>query len=217
ACRGDERVDDIGIAQIEARLALEEMMEIVLPAPRLPAPGRAAEHREPVVGRRAVGPGVTPDIPVLARIGARRAAFAEPDMLGRSVAADEVDQHLEAERMGARQEAVEILDRAEDGIDGAMIGDVVAEIAHRREEEWREPDGVDAERRHVIQFLGDAGEIADAVAIAVEKTARIDLVDDGAGPPFVILHAEIGPVCSGLWPWCFILDIRYRSKILVKR
>src|SRR6185437_1465108 len=100
--------------------------------------------------------------------------------------------------------------------DGAVIGDVIAEIAHRREEERREPDGVDAERRHVIQFLGDAGEIADAVAIAVEKTAGIDLVDDGAGPPFVILHAEIGPVCSGLWPRCFSLATRYRSQFLSK-
>src|SRR5690606_40712640 len=46
--------------------------------------------------------------------------------------------------------------------------------------EGREPDGVDAEIGDVVEPLGDADEIADAVAVMVLKRAGIDLVDDGA-------------------------------------
>jgi len=42
---------------------------------------------------------------------------------------------------------------------------------------------VDAERFHIRQPLQDAGEIADAVVIAVLKRARIDLIEDAALPP----------------------------------
>src|SRR3546814_2342380 len=45
-----------------------EIVQIILPPPRVPAPGRAAEHRRPVVGRAAIRLGVGPHIP----IGVRR-------------------------------------------------------------------------------------------------------------------------------------------------
>src|SRR6185437_798924 len=166
-----------------------EMVEIVLPPARLPGPGGAAEHREPIVGRRAVGTRIAPHIPVVARPGTAGTAVAEPRMLVGGVAADQVDQHVEAERMRALDQPVEIVERAEYRIDRAMIGHVIAEVAHRREEERRGPYGVDAERRDIIELRRDAGQVADAVAIRIAETARIDLIDDGAGPPFVVLHA----------------------------
>ncbi len=194
--RGDERIDHRGMAQIERRLARQEMMEIVLAPTGLPAPGGAAEHREPVVGRRAIGTRIAPHVPVAALVGAARAARAEPGMLVGGVAADEVDQHLEAEHMRARDQPVEILQRAEHRVDRAVIGDVVAEIAHRREEERRKPDGVDTERGDVVELRRHAGEVADAVAVAVAEAARIDLIDDGARPPFAVRHAlRSGPSC----------------------
>ena len=64
-----------------------------------------------------------------------------------------VDDHLEAERVGLGDQRVEIGERAEQRIDVAVVGDVVAEILHRRGEEGREPDRVDAE-------VGDVGEPA---------------------------------------------------------
>ena len=48
---------------------------------------------------------------------------------------------------------VEIGERAEERIDVGVVGDVVAEVLHRRGEEGREPDRVDAE-------IGDVGEPA---------------------------------------------------------
>jgi hypothetical protein len=40
----------------------------------------------------------------------------------------------------------------------------------------------------MAELLGDAGEIADAVAVAVIEAARVDLVDHRAAPPFVSSH-----------------------------
>jgi len=41
---------------------------------------------------------------------------------------------------------VEVVERAEPGIDIDVVTDIVAEIAHWRRVDWREPDGVDVER-----------------------------------------------------------------------
>ena len=46
-----------------------------------------------------------------------------------------------------------------------------------------DPDGVDAEPLDVVEAVVDPGEVADAVAVGVEETARVDLVDSGAAPP----------------------------------
>src|SRR5437899_5483454 len=85
--------------------------------------------------------------------------------------------------MRFREQAFEIGHRAEQRIDLAIVGDVVAEIRHRRLEERRNPDRIDAKSRDVVELGHDARQIADAVAIAVEKAARINLIDHGAAPP----------------------------------
>jgi hypothetical protein len=43
------------------------------------------------------------------------------------------------------QQAIEIRQRAEQRIDVAVVGDVVAEVGHRGFEERRDPDRVDAQ------------------------------------------------------------------------
>ena len=173
----------LSIVQVDLRLLLQEIVHIILAAPRVPGPGRAAEHRLPVVGRRAVGLGIGPDIPVGMVVLAAGAAFDEPGMFVGGVGPDLIDDDAQAEVMGAGDQRVEIGERAEDRIDIAIIRHVIAEVAHRALEEGREPDGVDAERGDIGKMGGDAGQIADAVAIGVGEAARIDLVDGGAAPP----------------------------------
>ena len=56
-----------------------------------------------------------------------------------------VDHHLEAEAVRLGDQRIEIGQRAEHRIDVAIVGDVVAEILHRRREERRDPDRVGAE------------------------------------------------------------------------
>ena len=188
-----DRVHYVGVVQVQRRLLGEEVVQVVLPPPRLPRPGGAAEHREPVVGRRAVRLRIGPDIPVAIAAVAAGAAVEEPRVAVGGVAPDLVDQHLQAERMGAVEQPVEIGERAEQRIDRDVVGHVIAEIGLRRAEERAEPDRVGAERGHVVELRGHARQVADAVAVAVEEAARIDLVDDGAAPPVVRLHRPGSP------------------------
>ena len=78
---------------------------------------------------------------------------------------------------------VEVVERAEERVDIAVVGDVVAGIFLRRAVERAQPDGIDSERDEVIEAARDAGEVPDAVAGCIRERARIDLVDDGRAPP----------------------------------
>jgi len=42
----------------------------------------------------------------------------------------------------------------------------------------------------VIEFRGDALEVADAVVVAVGEAARVYLIEDGVLPPFVALGVD---------------------------
>ena len=188
---------------VQLRLAAEEIVQVILPAPRIPGPGRAAEHRLPVGRRRAVGLGIGPDIPVRLRVIATGAAFDEPGVLVRSVRIDLVNQDLEAEFVRAGDQRVEIGERAEDRIDIAIIADVVAEILHRTGEERRDPDRIDAERGDMVEPPGDTRKVADPVAIRIHEAARIDLVDRRAAPPF---DRRVGVRCA-----CGLAQARHQS------
>ena len=85
--------------------------------------------------------------------------------------------------MGSGEKAVEVGERSEARIDIAIVRDVVTEVRHRRGEDGRYPDGVDAELAEIVEPGLDASEVADAVAVTVLEGARINLVDDAALPP----------------------------------
>jgi hypothetical protein len=57
--------------------------------------------------------------------------LAEPRVLDRGVRGDEVEQHAQASRVRLADEAVEILEAPENGVDGRVVGDVVAEVGER--------------------------------------------------------------------------------------
>ena len=171
------------VVEIQVGLAGVEVVQIVLAAARLPLPGRAAKHGQPVVRHGAVRLLVGPYIPVGFRIVAAGAAFHEPRVDVGRVRQHLVDHHFQAQLMGARHQAVEIGQSTKHGVDVAEIGNVVAEVFHGRREEGRDPDDVGAQGGDVIEFRGNAGQVTDAIAIAVEEAAWIHLVDDGAAPP----------------------------------
>ena len=85
--------------------------------------------------------------------------------------------------MSAGQHRIEIGQVAEQGIHVAIVADVVTEVLHRRREERREPDPVHAQAGDIVQLFEHTLQIADAVAVGVEKTAGIDLIDYSAPPP----------------------------------
>ena len=87
-------------------------------------------------------------------------------------------------------QAIEIGERPVHRIDIFVVGYVVAEIDLWRGITGREPDGIDAETLQIIHFRIDADEVANAVAIAVHKTARIDFVKHGVLPPLVAFGVD---------------------------
>jgi hypothetical protein len=68
-----------------------------------------------------------------------------------------------------------------------VVGDVVTKIGHRRTKERRQPDGVDAQPRQVVEATTDTFEVSDAVTVGVLERTRIDLVDDGGLPPRLVM------------------------------
>ncbi len=171
------------IVQVQLRLAGEEIVQVILPPPRVPRPCRAAEHRLPVAtaaSHRAWDRPRRTSRPWRCR---GSTAFGKPCVFVRGVRIDLIDQHLEPQFVRPRHQCIEIGQRAEDRIDIAVIGHVVAEILHRAGEERADPDRIDAERGDMIEAAGDARQIADPVAVRVHEAARIDLIDRRALPP----------------------------------
>ena len=112
--------------------------------------------------------------------------------------------HADVALVGLGHQAVEVRQRAVLRIDVLVVGDVVAEIDLRRGIDGREPDRVDAEFLQVVEALGDAVQVADAVAVRVLKAARIDLVDDGVLPPVPFTRMSCVPHFM-LWMGALVL------------
>ena len=168
---------------VELRLFLQEIVEVILLAARIPRPCGATEDGLPVGRRTAVGLGVGPYVPVGLVVRAAGTARLEPRVFVRGVRIDLVDDDPQPERMRARDQDIEIVQRPEDGIDVAVIRHVIPEILHRGREEGRQPHRIDPERRDIVEMRGDARQIADPVAVRISEAARIDLVDRRALPP----------------------------------
>ena len=104
-------------------------------------------------------------------------------MLIGDVVRDDVDDRPDPERSSLGDQRLGLGQGPEGGIDGAVVGDVVATVRQRRDVPRGEPDGVDAEGLQIGQPRADAGEVPGPVAVAVGEAAQVDLVDDRAAPP----------------------------------
>ena len=104
-------------------------------------------------------------------------------MLVRGVGNDDIRHHLQPQPVRFSQQCVEISKCPEERVNIAVIRYVVAEILHRRFRNRGDPDRVCAEFGDVGQVLDNALQIADAIAVAVLKAARVDLIDHRPAPP----------------------------------
>ena len=164
------------VLPVEICLCHVKEMEVVFAErgdilPRVPA-----ELRPPVC-RRRVGRAVLEDVVVHIGGIARECAF-EPRVLGRCMVKDHIEHDADTACLCLADESVDVLHRAEARVDGAVVGDIVAAIVLRRDEERREPEEVDAEFLQIVELCGDAGQIAESVAVRVAEGFRVDLVDD---------------------------------------
>ena len=84
---------------------------------------------------------------------------------------------------GRVREGDEIAEGAEARVDGVEVGDVVAVVAVGRRVERQQPDAGGAESLEMVEPVGEALEIADAVAVRIHEGLDIEAVDDGVLVP----------------------------------
>ena len=90
-------------------------------------------------------------------------------MLVRCVVGHEVDQNLKPPPMGLRKQVVEVCQRAEAWIYVAIVGNVIAEINHRRRVNRGDPDRFDPKADKIIEPPLYPLEVAYAVVVGVLK------------------------------------------------
>ena len=104
-------------------------------------------------------------------------------MLIRGVVHHQIHHELDAVLMCGRQQLVEIGHCAELGHNRPIIRNIVAIIVVRGGIDRGKPDNIYTQLRQVRDFFGDAGQIADTIAIGVVEGTRVNLVNNGLLPP----------------------------------
>ncbi len=158
-------------------------MQVVLTRLLIPGPGTASKGAHPVVRRPAISFGIAPDIPVAPETFPRTAAFEKPCVTVGGVVGHKIEDDPQAARVSFFQQPVEVSQGAENRIHVTVVGDVVAEVLHRGRVERTDPDRVHTQPLEVVKPGENSRQITDPVAIAVLKTAGIDLVDNSLLPP----------------------------------
>src|SRR5208282_6302480 len=88
------------------------------------------------------------------------------------------DDDSNAAAVGRIQKIAEILQGSIAGVDSVVIRNVVPVVAKRRRKERHQPDRIDAEFLQISDLLLKSLKVPDAVAVAVVKSADVDLVND---------------------------------------
>lgn len=171
-----------GVVPVQVRLFDGKLVEIILPHLGHPGPGRAAKGGPHLVGRRALH-AVAPDVIVVVGVVSALFCLLEPAVLVRGVVQHQIHDDADVVFFGFGDEVVHVGQRAEHGVNIAVVGNVVAVVILRAAVDGAEPDGVDAQALQIAKPLDDAGQVANAVAVAVLKAAGIDLVDHSVFPP----------------------------------
>src|SRR5947209_3743187 len=80
----------------------------------------------------AVPAPVMPQVPAAPRAVARGARLREPGVLVRAVVRNEVEDHAQPAAVRGGDQRVEVGEGPEERVDIRVVGDVVAEVRHRR-------------------------------------------------------------------------------------
>src|SRR5579864_310170 len=93
------------------------------------------------------------------------------------------------------KQRIQVRQGSEERVGIGVIANIVAKIGHRRRIDRGEPERVNAEPLQVVQFAGDPRQVSYPIAIAIEKTAWVDLINHARLPPGARLrHALMFPL-----------------------
>ena len=182
------------VVPVKVALAFGKAVQVVLVDALHVLPRRATKARAPVVGNL-----VSPDVVVVVGVGAALAGLLKPTVLVRGVVDHQVKDDLEALLVRLGQKRVKVVHGAQRGLDGAVVGNVVAVVHLRRSKDGVQPNDVDAQVGQVVQLAADAIEVAHAVAVGVAEALGIDLVDNGGLPPLGVTRRHRPPPRPGRW------------------
>jgi hypothetical protein len=175
------------IVVIEVRLMREETVPVIGFRHRIPGPIGFFRIVEDDAGTGITLIRVAPDIPVAGGgAGLGSACTLEPGMLIGGVVDHELGDDAELSALGFQHEAAKVRHRAEIGIDVVIVRNVIAVVSSGRRIERQEPQRRDTEILQIIQLFRQSGEIADAVAVAVEKRLDVQLIDDRVLEPKLV-------------------------------
>ena len=191
-----------GVFPVEVGLGGVVEVEVVFLGVGVPGPGWAGEVAAPVCWGDAEAGGVEsggfPDVPVSLGVGFGGAGFEEPGVEGRGVVDYEVEDELHAAGVAGVDEGVDVGEGAVAGVDGLVVGDVVAHVFLGGFEHGREPDDVDAELVEVVDFGDEAGDVAPAVVVGVFEAGGVDLVEDCGFPPWLFAYPAVWVAVEGV-------------------
>ena len=107
----------------------------------------------------------------------------------------------------SRKKHLEIAQRAISRMDVFVVGDVVAVVFPWRRTEGQKPERRNTEIMKIVELLGEAGEIAHAVAVFIVEGADMYFINDGIFVPQRIVgqssrvgHGARGTFCANSRP-----------------
>src|SRR5438552_12825821 len=104
--------------------------------------------------------------------------------------------------MGLAHKSSEFVQCAVHRVDTGVIGNVVAFVLQRRGAEGQQPECGDAEISDVVELCRQPAKVADTVAIFINKTTDVYLVDDRVlVPERIVLEREtlVARSLAGSW------------------
>ena len=169
----------LGMIVVEVRLMRVEAVPVMGLGDRVPGPVGGLEVFEDDPGFPILLGGVTPHVelaPVIPGLGLT--SPPEPRMLVGRVVEHELDDDPETAAVRLTQKGLEVAHRAIRCVNPGIVRGVVAVVLQGRGAEREQPEGGDAEILQVVEPLGQAREIADAIPVAVVERADVELVND---------------------------------------
>ena len=175
----NDGLEHFRVVEIQVGLMGEEAMPVVLARDGVEGPVRFLGVDEDDARAGVLLVAVAPDVVVpLRRMFRRPPGPLKPWMLIRCVVDDELGQHADAPPVRLIDEAAEIVERSVDRVDRCVVRNVIPIVFERRRIERKQPQARNAEVFEVRQLLRQAGDIADAVAIAVVEGTYVYFVDE---------------------------------------
>ncbi len=177
------------IFPVEIRLLAGKQVQVVLAGSGIQLPGAAAKLGLPVVGHAAIHR-IAPNVVVAVGAVFIPQRRLEPGVLGGGVVHYYIHHDADVARVGGSQQRLEICHGAVGGVDGKVVGNVVAVVHLRGYVDRGQPEGIDPQGFEIVEAGHDPLEVAGATGSGILKALGVNLVNHGTLPPGCLAHGS---------------------------